>query len=118
MERLSDRIVAPLVALSLVLIIVAGMNWGRAAAVSQENATLEQRVAALEANAIPRSPNLTWNGGYVNIAGVFSNPADEITMICAPGDALAGIRDDPAGQKLIAVGAVGYRCEIAPPRLP
>lgn len=114
MHRLSDRIVGSLVALCLVLIVVAGVGGYQVRA--QENATLEQRVAALEANAIPRSPNLTWNGGWQAPEAFFSNPDQSAFLICVTGDPLASL--NPLMQQIMPPGLTGYRCEIAPPRLP
>lgn len=94
MPRLSDRIVAPLMALSLVLIVVVVVGWGRAAAVSQENATLEQRVSMLETHLEEVRAMTTGAAG----PGSLTTRVDalERDAFPPPNPALSGVSDDVA----------------------
>lgn len=111
-----------LVGMGLFVVLVVGIAGGTHVR-AQENATLEQRVTALEAtvavlqaNAVPRSPNLAADGSARDISIVFTDPALGATFLCQQWDPLVQL--NPLVRSAVAPGLVGLHCELAPAAAP
>jgi hypothetical protein len=72
---------------------------------------LEATVAALEANAVPRSPNLAPNGQILDAGAFLQTPAVDTVLVCKQWDPTGGMLPGYAA----LVGLLGFYCEVAPP---